>query len=65
MFVKTVKQTLPVMRYIDGHCVWFHSKKVTCSPYGEMADGTMVWCDEDGNQWIRQKFCGRFFFCEF
>ena len=65
MEYKIVSNTLPVMRWINGHCVWFHNMKITCSPFGEMSDGTMVWADEDGNQFLKQKHFGRYFFCEF
>ena len=38
---------------------------IECSPYGQMADGSMVWADEAGNQYLKQRFFGKYYFCQF
>ena len=65
MTVKVVKQTLPTIRYEDGKPELHMSEMIACSPYGEMADGTMVWESENGEQFIRCKLFGKYFFSEF
>ena len=61
------KQTLPVATYNKGKWVlsepYEYSNRITCKPYGEMSDGTMVWQDKNEKQYIRMKFFGKYFFC--
>jgi hypothetical protein len=65
------KETLPTARYEKGKLVLsnpYTPKRATvfttCTPYGEMQDGTLVWADREGRQYTRQKAFGRFFFVE-
>lgn len=65
------KETLPTGRYEHGKlmlCNPYTTKPetvfTTCTPYGEMQDGTMVWADREGRQYTRRKFRGQFFFVE-
>lgn len=65
------KETLPTGKYEHGKFVYsnpYTTKQetvfTTCTPYGEMQDGTMVWADREGRQYTRQKVSGRFFFVE-
>ena len=65
------KETLPTGRYKgdelilnDPYTPNWENEFTTCTPYGEMQDGTMVWADSNGNQYTRQKILGRFYFVE-
>lgn len=62
------KQTLPVAYYENGHWTlsepYNYDNRITCVPYGEMSDGTMVWEDSEGKQYTRNKFFGKYYFCE-
>lgn len=65
------KETLPTGRYEGGKWVLndaytpnWENEFITCAPYGEMQDGTLVWADKYGKQYTRQKIWGRFFFIE-
>ncbi len=62
------KNRLPVARYKNGRWAldepYEENNRITCTPYGEMSDGTMVWADENGKQYTRQKFFGKYYFCE-
>lgn len=61
-------QTLPIAYIKDGCWVlsepYEPANRISCNPYGEMSDGTMVWADANGKQYTRQRFFGKFFFCE-
>lgn len=61
------KETLPTGRYEHGKlmlCNPYTTKPetvfTTCTPYGEMQDGTMVWADREGRQytWYEVGMCG-------
>lgn len=62
------KNRLPVAKYENGK--WMLSEpydfdnRIVCTPYGEMSDGTMVWESENGKQYTKQKFFGKYYFCE-
>ena len=62
------KESLPTGKYINGELVlnppYDWTKEVICTPYGEMSDGTMVWQDETGKQYTRNKFFGKYYFIE-
>jgi len=62
------KQTLPVAYIENGKWVltepYDPSNRITCSPYGEMSDGTMVWENAEGKQFTRCRFFGKYYFCE-
>ncbi len=62
------KETNPIAYYSEGRLdlrdfgnmeAW-----ITCIPYGQMSDGTMVWEDNEGNQYTRNKFFGKYFWVE-
>lgn len=61
-------ETLPTAIYKNGK--WCLSEpfepenRITCSVVGEMCDGALVWEDENGKQFSRQRFFGKYYFCE-
>lgn len=63
-----MKQNLPVVYYEKGKWVFTspydYNTRISCKPYGEMSDGTMIWEDEEGKQYTRNKFFGKYYFCE-
>ena len=64
---KLRRETLPVAMYAGGKWIFEGLTgdgvgKVTCSPYGQMSDGTLVWTDSNENQYVRRKLWGVFFF---
>lgn len=66
--MKIRRESLPLAKYERGEVVLSNAygdvNYITCTPYGEMADGTMVWTDENGKQYTRNKFFGKYFFFE-
>ena len=65
--MKRRKQTLPIATYKNGK--WHLTEpyepenRITCTVIGEMCDGTLVWEDENGKQFSRQRFFGKYYFC--
>ena len=60
-----IKQTLPLIDYDSNQHKWvLTGEKISCLPYGEMADRTMVWqsSDEDDRQYQRVKLNGKYYF---
>lgn len=37
---------------------------VTCTPYGEMEGGLLVWADDQGKQYTRNRIYGKYYFVE-
>lgn len=66
--MKQRTQTLPIAAYKNGK--WELSEpyepenRITCTVVGEMCDGTIVWEDNKGKQFSRQKFFGKYYFCK-
>lgn len=62
------RETLPTGKHEDGKMVlsspYDPEHEITCTPYGEMSDGTMVWEDKSGKQYTRNKFYGKYYFIE-
>lgn len=62
------QQTLPVAYFEKGHWVltepYEPDNRITCRPYGEMNDGTLVWVDDEDNQYTRIMFYGKYYFCK-
>lgn len=63
------KQTLPKATYKNGMLYltepYEPENRITCGVIGEMSDKSLVWEDSNGNQYLRMKFYGKYYFCEF
>ena len=65
--MKVRTERLPVAKYINGK--WNLSEpydgenRIYCSVVGQMCDGSLVWEDENGKQYSRQRFFGKYYFC--
>lgn len=57
---RTARQALPTLETERGHA--YLGARVTCEPSGEMNDGTLVWSDDEGNQYFRVKINHKYYF---
>lgn len=56
--VRRQTNTLPAFNWGSWEYLGVHS----CSPTGEMADGTMIWTDKDENDFFKTKVGKRYIF---
>ena len=66
--MKQRTETNPIAKYTpDGWVLgepYEPNDRITCTVYGEMSDGVKVWTDENGKQYTRQRFFGKYYFVE-
>ena len=65
--MKVRTESLPVAKYADGKWIlsdpYEFENRIVCSVVGQMCDGSLVWEDERGKQYNRQRFFGKYYFC--
>lgn len=60
-----MKQCLQIATYNDETLRWeFSEEKITCCKYNEMYH-KLVWMDENGDLYLRERIWGKFYFRPF
>lgn len=61
-----MKNTLPIAYLEKGKLVltepYDYDNRITCELIGEMSDGTKVWEDNNGKQYTKNLFYGKYYF---